>query len=42
MFLNRLTVKEKIAFLELAHHVAWSDSNFSEFKSPCMKILIRL
>jgi len=30
MFLNRLGKKEKIAFLELAHHIARSDNNFSE------------
>jgi len=30
MFLNRLKKKEKVAFLELAHHIARSDNNFSE------------
>ncbi len=30
MFLNRLNKEEKIAFLELAHHIARSDNNFSE------------
>lgn len=30
MFLNRLKKKEKVAFLELAHHIAGSDSDFSE------------
>ena len=30
MFLNRLKKKEKKAFLELAHHVARSDSDFSD------------
>jgi len=30
MFLNRLKKKEKKAFLELAHHVARSDNDFSE------------
>ncbi len=30
MFLNRLKKKEKVAFLELAHHVAQSDNDFSE------------
>ncbi len=30
MFLNRLNQDEKIAFLELAHHIARSDNNFSE------------
>ena len=29
MFLNRLNAEEKIAFLELAHHVARSDAAFS-------------
>lgn len=29
MFLNRLTESEKTAFLELAHHIARSDNNFS-------------
>jgi len=30
MFLNRLNSEEKIAFLELAHHIARSDNDFSE------------
>ena len=30
MFLNRLEEKEKVAFLELAHHIARSDNDFSE------------
>jgi len=30
MFLNRLNQEEKGAFLELAHHIARSDNNFSE------------
>ena len=30
MFLNRLTTKEKVAFLELAHHIARSDNDFSD------------
>jgi len=30
MFLNRLSSEEKVAFLELAHHVARSDKDFSE------------
>jgi len=30
MFLNRLNSDEKVAFLELAHHVARSDNDFSE------------
>lgn len=29
MFLNRLKKKEKVAFLELAHHIAISDNDFS-------------
>jgi len=30
MFLNRLNNKEKIAFLDLAHHIARSDNDFSD------------
>lgn len=30
MFLNKLGSEEKVAFLELAHHIARSDGNFSE------------
>ena len=30
MFLNRLKKNEKVAFLELAHHIARSDGDFSE------------
>jgi len=30
MFLNRLGSDEKVAFLELAHHVARSDNDFNE------------
>jgi uncharacterized tellurite resistance protein B-like protein len=30
MFLNRLEKNEKVAFLELAHHIARSDGDFSE------------
>jgi len=30
MFLNRLEKEEKVAFLELAHHIARSDGDFSE------------
>jgi tellurite resistance protein len=30
MFLNRLKEEEKVAFLELAHHIARSDGDFSE------------
>ena len=30
MFLNRLTTDEKIAFLNLAHHIARSDNDFSD------------
>lgn len=30
MFLNRLSGEEKVAFLELAHHVARSDGDFAD------------
>jgi len=30
MFLNRLKNNEKVAFLELAHHIAHSDNDFSD------------
>lgn len=30
MFLNRLNNNEKVAFLELAHHIAHSDNDFSD------------
>ncbi|MEA1955895.1 MAG: TerB family tellurite resistance protein [Campylobacterota bacterium] len=45
MFLNKLKKKEKKAFLELAHHVARSDSNFSEnekglIEKYCMEMQI--
>ena len=30
MFLNRLKNNEKVAFLELAHHTAHSDNDFSD------------
>ncbi|MEA1954700.1 MAG: TerB family tellurite resistance protein [Campylobacterota bacterium] len=30
MFLNKLNEKEKVAFLELAHHIARSDEGFSD------------
>ncbi len=30
MFLNRLSAEEKVAFLELAHHIARCDNNFSQ------------
>jgi len=30
MFLNRLNSKEKVSFLELAHHVARSDGDFTK------------
>jgi len=30
MFLNRLNKEEKVAFLELAHHVARSDGDFAD------------
>ncbi|RYA24549.1 TerB family tellurite resistance protein [Malaciobacter halophilus] len=46
MFLNRLKKKEKMAFLELAHYVARSDSNFSEdqesiIEKYCMEMQIK-
>ncbi len=45
MFLNRLKKKEKIAFLELAHHIARSDDDFSEdqkiiIEKYCMEMQI--
>jgi uncharacterized tellurite resistance protein B-like protein len=45
MFLNRLKKKEKKAFLELAHHVARSDGDFSEdekviIEKYCMEMQI--
>lgn len=45
MFLNRLKKKEKIAFLELAHHVARSDNTLSEdeksiIEKYCMEMQI--
>ncbi len=30
MFLGLLNQEEKVAFLEIAHHFAWSNDNFSE------------
>lgn len=32
MFLNRLNQEEKVAFLELAHHIARSDNDFSDLQ----------
>lgn len=32
MFLNRLREEEKVAFLELAHHIARSDNDFSDLQ----------
>lgn len=32
MFLNRLDNREKVAFLELAHHIARSDKDFSDLQ----------
>lgn len=32
MFLNRLNQEEKVAFLELAHHIARSDSDFNDLQ----------
>jgi len=45
MFLNRLEKEEKVAFLELAHHIARSDSDFSETQKSiigkyCMEMQI--
>ena len=45
MFLNRLKKKEKVAFLELAHHIARSDNDFSEAQKSiigkyCMEMQI--
>jgi len=45
MFLNRLKKKEKVAFLELAHHIARSDNDFSEdqktiIEKYCMEMQI--
>ncbi len=37
MFLNRLSGEEKVAFLELAHHVARSDNDFSEDQKKIME-----
>ena len=30
MFLNLLEKDEKVAFLEIAHHLAWSNNDFSD------------
>jgi galactose-1-phosphate uridylyltransferase len=38
MFLNRLTIEEKVAFLELAHHVARSDNDFSDDQKEIIAI----
>jgi len=45
MFLDRLKKKEKVAFLELAHHMARSDNDFSESQKSiiakyCMEMQI--
>lgn len=45
MFLDRLNKDEKVAFLELAHHVARSDNDFSELQKEiigkyCMEMQI--
>ncbi len=45
MFLNRLKKKEKVAFLELAHHIARSDNDFSQVQKSiiatyCMEMQI--
>jgi len=38
MFLNRLQEDEKVAFLELAHHIARSDDDFSEEEEDVIAI----
>ncbi len=45
MFLNRLKEKEKVAFLQLAHHIAKSDGDFAEeeeeiIEKYCMEMQI--
>ncbi|CAA6815796.1 MAG: Unknown protein [uncultured Campylobacterales bacterium] len=45
MFLNRLNPEEKVAFLELAHHIARSDNDFSNLQKEiisgyCMEMQI--
>ncbi len=45
MFLNRLGKEEKVGFLELAHHIARSDNDFSESQKSiiekyCMEMQI--
>jgi len=45
MFLNRLEKEEKIGFLELAHHIARSDGDFSDLQKSiidkyCMEMQI--
>jgi len=45
MFLNKLTNEEKIGFLELSHHIARSDNDFSESQKSiidkyCMEMQI--
>lgn len=37
MFLNRLNPEEKVAFLELAHHIARSDNDFSEMQNEIIE-----
>lgn len=37
MFLNRLSTEEKTGFLELAHHIARSDNNFSESQKSILE-----
>jgi len=37
MFLNRLNKVEKIGFLELAHHIARSDNDFSESQKSILE-----
>jgi len=45
MFLNRLNPQEKVVFLELAHHIARSDNDFSDeqksiIETYCMEMAI--
>ncbi len=37
MFLNLLDKEEKVAFLEIAHHLAWSNNDFSDKQKAIIK-----
>ncbi len=37
MFLNQLNQEQKVAFLHIAHHFAWSNNNFSEDEERIIK-----